>query len=71
MALLIVYVPTQDSNREATEQFYTDLSHICDKVPKSDALILLGDFNARICKQRSSRKIYFNGKDRQLSRLRL
>jgi exonuclease III len=61
--LLNVYAPAEDSNGEEIEQFYSDLSNICDKVPKHDALILLGDFNARTGKKtdksRSSRKIYF------------
>jgi hypothetical protein len=50
MTLLIVYEPTEESNGEEIEQFYSELSNICDKVPKYDALILLGDFNARIRK---------------------
>jgi len=49
--LLNVYVPAEDSNGEEIEQFYSDLSNICDKVPKHDALILLGDFNAKTGKE--------------------
>jgi exonuclease III len=51
MTLLSVYAPTEESNGEEMEQFYSDLSNICDKVPKHDALILLGDVNARIGKE--------------------
>jgi hypothetical protein len=48
---LSVYAPTEESNGDEIEQFYSDLSNICDKVQKHDALILLGDFNARIGKK--------------------
>jgi hypothetical protein len=51
MTLLNVDAPTEESNGEEIEQFYSDLSNICYKVPKHDALILLGDFNARTGKE--------------------
>jgi exonuclease III len=57
MTLLSVYVPTEGSNGEEIEQFHSDLSNICDKVPKHDALILLGDFNARIGKELANQRV--------------
>jgi endonuclease/exonuclease/phosphatase family metal-dependent hydrolase len=57
MTLLSVYAPAEDSNGEEIEKFYSDLSNICDKVLTHDALITLGDFNARIGKELANRGV--------------
>jgi len=60
MTLISVYAPTEDENKlntEEVERFYNKLSDICDKTPRNDALILLGDFNAKIGKEHSNKRV--------------
>jgi endonuclease/exonuclease/phosphatase family metal-dependent hydrolase len=45
------YAPTESANEEQKEQFYEDLNRCCDQVPKHDALLIMGDFNAKIGKE--------------------
>ena len=59
MTIISVYAPTEDENRrnaENVEQFYSKLSDVCDITPRNDALILLGDFNAKIGKEHSNKR---------------
>jgi exonuclease III len=56
MTIISVYAPTEDENKrkaEDVERFYNKLSDVCDQTPRNDALILLGDFNAKIGKEHS------------------
>jgi len=56
MTIISVYTPTEDENKrnaEDVERFYNKLSDACDKTPRNDALILLGNFNAKIGKELS------------------
>ena len=39
------------------ERFYNKLSDVCDKTPRNDALIPLGDFNAKNGKKHSNRRV--------------
>jgi len=39
------------------ERFYNKLSDVCDKTPRNDALILLWDFNAKIGKGHSNKRV--------------
>jgi exonuclease III len=51
MTIISRYAPTEDKNKrndEDVKRFYNKLSDVCDKTPRNDALILLGDFNAKI-----------------------
>ena len=60
MKIISVYVPTEDENKrnaEDVERCYNKLSDVCDKTPRNDALILLGDFNAKIGKEYSSKRV--------------
>ena len=60
MTLISVYAPTEDENKrnaEGVERFYSKLSDVCDKTPRNDALILLGDFNAKIGKEYSNKRV--------------
>jgi len=54
MTIISVYAPTEDENKPNAadvERFYNKLSDVCDKRPRNDALIFLGDFNAKITKE--------------------
>jgi len=46
-----IYASTESTNEEQKEQFYQDLIKCCDQIPKHDALLILGDFNAQIGKE--------------------
>ncbi|VDO55391.1 unnamed protein product [Schistosoma margrebowiei] len=42
------YVPTNDHNEDAKDQFYNRLQSIIEKCPTKDLTILMGDFNAKV-----------------------
>ena len=48
LTLISAYAPTMTYSEEEKEQFYLELSNILDSVPKSDKLLILGDFNTRV-----------------------
>jgi len=52
-----VYAPTENAKDEQKEQFYEDLNRCCDQVPKHDALLIVGDFNARIGKEIANQSV--------------
>ena len=50
MTITSVHAATVHENKrndEEVERMYNKLSDVCDKTPRHDALILLGDFNAK------------------------
>jgi hypothetical protein len=49
--VLNVYDPTEDKTDDVNDSFYEDLEHLFDKFPKYRMKILLGDFNAKVCKE--------------------
>jgi len=44
-------VPAEDAEDETIDEFYETLQVVCDKIPKHDAIITLGDFNANLGKE--------------------
>ena len=46
--LLSAYAPTLTSSSDAKDAFYSQLDKVIKHIPKNEALILLGDFNARV-----------------------
>ena len=60
MTLISVYAPTEDENKrnaEDVKRFYSKLTDVCDKTQRNDALILLGDFNAKTGKEHSNKRV--------------
>jgi len=60
MTIISVYAPTEDENKrnaENVERFYNKFSDVCDKTPRNDVLTLLGDFNAKIGKEHSNKRV--------------
>ena len=52
ITLINVYAPTEDHTEETKEQFYDTLRYLLDKTPKNDTIIILGDVNAQLGKDR-------------------
>ena len=48
LTVVCAYAPTAKAPPSIKEKFYTELQDTIDKVPPSDLLIVLGDFNARV-----------------------
>jgi len=46
--LVSVYAPTLYSTQEAKDQFYDELQAVIQRIPDTEQLLLLGDFNARV-----------------------
>ena len=52
MTIIQVYAPTTDAEEEEMERFYDQVQTEIDNICKQDALILLGDWNAKVGKGR-------------------
>ena len=48
ISLISIQAPTEDSKKDGKIAFYDKLYKECEKVPKYDMLIILGNFNAKI-----------------------
>ena len=48
LTIIQTYAPTEEYKEEAKELYYEQLQQICQRVPKHDLLIVMGDFNAKI-----------------------
>lgn len=46
--LISVYAPTLPSSEDVKQKFYDELRNVLAKIPTTDKIILLGDFNARV-----------------------
>ena len=46
-----VHAPTGDTEDEIVDEFYETLQSVCDEIAKHDAIITLGDFNAKLGKE--------------------
>ena len=51
------YTPTESAKVEQEEQFYEALNRCCDQIPKHDALLILGDFNAKRGKEPANQSV--------------
>jgi hypothetical protein len=52
MTLINIYTPTEDKEAEIKEQFYEELQRTQDRIPKHDLIIILGDMNAKLGKEK-------------------
>lgn len=48
LSLVQCYAPTEDSEQNTKEEFYSLLNSVLGNLPSTDIVILMGDFNARI-----------------------
>jgi hypothetical protein len=49
--VLNVHTPTEDKTDDMKDSFYEELESIFDKFPKYHMKIMLGDLNAKICRE--------------------
>ncbi|XP_065355591.1 uncharacterized protein LOC135950029 [Calliphora vicina] len=49
-----VYAPTETTSVDIKSQFYSELDKVLSKTPKGDILICMGDFNAKVGKDKTS-----------------
>uniref|UniRef100_A0A0L8FV33 Endonuclease/exonuclease/phosphatase domain-containing protein n=1 Tax=Octopus bimaculoides TaxID=37653 RepID=A0A0L8FV33_OCTBM len=50
LIVVSIYAPTMSHSDKTVRQFYDDLAQLLSKLPISDKLVILGDFNARVGK---------------------
>ena len=50
-------LPQRIKQKKLKEQFYEDLQNITDKAPKSHTIIILGDVNVKLGKEKVYKKI--------------
>ena len=48
------YAPTSNAEEDELEQFYEDLQDLLELTPKTDALFIIGDWNAKVGSQETS-----------------
>jgi len=51
ITFVTAYTPTEDTEDEIVDEFYKTLKSVCDELPKQDAIITLGNFNAQLGKE--------------------
>ena len=49
-SIIIIYSPSNSSEDEVINKFYDELRGAIETIPQHNVLIIIGDFNARICK---------------------
>jgi len=52
MALINIYAATEGKEEEIKEQFYEELHRTQDRVPKQDVVIIMGNMNAKLGKEK-------------------
>jgi exonuclease III len=55
-AIISIHAPTEE-NEEYDEEFYDRLEEICNNIQKYDVTIIMGDFNAKIEKEKYLAKV--------------
>jgi exonuclease III len=57
ITIVNVYAPTEEAEDEEKNKFYEDLETLCEKIPKHDTLLIVGDINAKIGKEEYLRNV--------------
>jgi len=52
LSTVSIHAPTEEKDEEEKEKFYEDLQKIHNKIPKHDIVIIMGDLNAKIGKEK-------------------
>ena len=48
ITVIQVYVPTTNAKEAEVEQFHEGVQHLLELTPKTDALFIVGDWNAKV-----------------------
>jgi exonuclease III len=48
ISVIQCYAPTEEYDLDKKEEFYSLLNNVVDDIEKKDAMILMGDFNAKV-----------------------
>lgn len=57
ISLISVHAPTEDAEEEEKEQFYEKMEQAYDKLPKYDVKVVLGDYNAKVGKEKENHPV--------------
>ena len=55
ITVIQVYAPTSNAEEAGVERFYEDLQDLLELTPKKDVLFIIGDWNAKVGSQETSR----------------
>ena len=55
ITVIQVYTPTSNAEEAGVERFYEDLQDLLELTPKNDVLFIIGDWNAKVGSQETSR----------------
>ena len=55
ITVIQVYSPTSNAEEAEVERFYEDLQYLLEVTPKKDVLFIIGDWNAKVGNQETSR----------------
>lgn len=58
LMIVCAYVPRNSADLHKKETFYDELEEMCQKVPKYDMLLVMGDFNAQIGKNEIQKQVF-------------
>ena len=60
ITIINIHAPTEEKDEDTKERFYAELQQIQEKVPKHDLLIIIGDYKAKIGRERAYKKAIRN-----------
>jgi exonuclease III len=51
ITVISAHAPTNDNDDQEKERFYENLEGTCNRIPRHDMVIIMGDFNAKLGKK--------------------
>ncbi|CAF4370858.1 unnamed protein product, partial [Rotaria magnacalcarata] len=48
LTIIQIYAPTTEAEESTIEDFYMELQQTLDDIPKKDAVLIIGDWNAKV-----------------------
>ena len=57
VSIIQCFAPINAADQEAKEEFYEQLQSVLERMPNRDIMIVLGDFNAKVGNDKSTREI--------------
>jgi endonuclease/exonuclease/phosphatase family metal-dependent hydrolase len=60
ITIINIHAPTEEKDEDTKERFFAELQQIQGKVPKHDLLLILGDYNAKIGRERDYQNVTRN-----------